>query len=290
MPSAETSGVVSVVCAAAGAAQQGEDDTARTMGRMAASVPRITESAPRCSAGPRPRGRPAGSCARSRSGRAAPLRARTRARWQSSAAPTNTCADSAGNPEVTSQTCRSWTSLTPGTPTIAAPDRGHVDAPRRGLEEDPARVAQQEPRGAQHHGRDEQRREPSARSNPVSRITRPAIAVAMNATRSVSTCWNAPSTFNDRRSAPCRTADRDDVDHHADQRDDQHDPALDRGRIDQPPDALVDDQQPEHQQRRAVELRRQDLAALEPVGHRARAPGAAPAGSPPAPAPARPRR
>ena len=32
------------------------------------------------------------------------------------------------------------------------------------------------------------------------------MAVAMNATRSVSTCWNAPSTFNERRLAPCRTA------------------------------------------------------------------------------------
>ena len=29
-------------------------------------------------------------------------------------APTTTWADSAGNPEVTSQTCRSWTSTTPG--------------------------------------------------------------------------------------------------------------------------------------------------------------------------------
>ena len=34
--------------------------------------------------------------------------------------------------------------------------------------------------------------------------------------------------------------------------------------LDQPPDALVDDQQPEHEQRRAVELRGQDLGALEP--------------------------
>ena len=110
---------------------------------------------------------------------------------------------------------------------------------------------------------------PSARLNPVTSTTAPAIAVAMNATRSVRTCWNAPSTFSDVRSAPCRIDGGDDVDHHADQGDHQHDPALDLRRLDQPPDALVDDQQAEHEQRRAVELGREDLGALEPVGQRA---------------------
>ena len=61
----------------------------------------------------------------------------------------------------------------------------------------------------------------------------------------------------------------DEVHRHADQGDDEHDAALDRGRVDQPADALVDDQQPEHEQRRAVELGGEDLGALEAVGHRA---------------------
>jgi hypothetical protein len=35
----------------------------------------------------------------------------------------------------------------------------------------------------------------SARVNPVNTTTSPAIAVAMNAYRSLRMCWNAPSTF-----------------------------------------------------------------------------------------------
>ena len=74
----------------------------------------------------------------------------------------------------------------------------------------------------------------------------------------------------DVRSAPCSTTVATTLTDDADERDDQDDPALDRGRLDQPPDALVDDQQAEHQQRRAVELGREDLGPLEAVGHRAR--------------------
>ena len=43
---------------------------------------------------------------------------------------------------------------------------------------------------------------PSAREKPVISTTAPAIAVATNANRSVSTCWNAPSTLRLRRPAP----------------------------------------------------------------------------------------
>ena len=66
-----------------------------------------------------------------------------------------------------------------------------------------------------------------------------------------------------RAGRPVQDHGRDDVDDHADQRDHQHDAALDLRRLDQPADPLVDDQQAEHEQRRAVELRRQDLGALE---------------------------
>ena len=41
----------------------------------------------------------------------------------------------------------------------------------------------------------------SARAKPVVSTTRPAIAVAMNAYRSLRMCWNAPSTFRLVRSA-----------------------------------------------------------------------------------------
>ena len=43
---------------------------------------------------------------------------------------------------------------------------------------------------------------PSACEKPVASTTAPAIAVATNANRSVSTCWKAPSTLRLRRSAP----------------------------------------------------------------------------------------
>ena len=69
----------------------------------------------------RRRGRPAGSCGRGRSARAASASISRRARWQSASPATSTCADSAGKPLETSQTCRSWTSTTPGSATSARP-------------------------------------------------------------------------------------------------------------------------------------------------------------------------
>lgn len=51
---------------------------------------------------------------------------------------------------------------------------------------------------------------PSARVKPVTMITAPAIAVAMNAIRSVRMCWNEPSIFSDSRFAldSCQVAAR----------------------------------------------------------------------------------
>ena len=171
-------------------------ENARAKGRMAAPVPRITESAPRCSGDRHPRGRPAASCARSRTGRAAPSSSSTRARWQSSSAPTSTCADSAGKPDVTSHTCRSWTSRDAVHADHRRADLVHVDAPSappRGRSAR-SRAAGTTRRAASPPRRTAKRSRPRGRTRS-SRITRPAIAVAMNATRSVSTCWNAPSTF-----------------------------------------------------------------------------------------------
>ena len=65
---------------------------------------------------------------------------------------------------------------------------------------------------------------PSAGSKPVVRIRTPAIAVAMNANRSVSTCWKAPSTLRLRRSAPRQRPGRGEVDNDAGERDHEHRP------------------------------------------------------------------
>ena len=60
---------------------------------------------------------------------------------------------------------------------------------------------------------------------------------------------------------------RDEIDRHADERDDQHRLAADVRRGDQPAAGLEHDQQGEHQQRDAVRLRREDLDAPEAVRH-----------------------
>ena len=76
------------------------------------SFPRSARARRGCRA--RPHGRPGVSCARSRTRSRGAPRARRRLAWQSSPRPTSTCADSAGKPDVIVQTCRSWTSTTPG--------------------------------------------------------------------------------------------------------------------------------------------------------------------------------
>ena len=55
----------------------------------------------------------------------------------------------------------------------------------------------------------------------------------------------------------------------ADERDDEHQPAADDGRIEQPPNRLVGDERGEDEQRHAVGLRREDLDAPEAECHRA---------------------
>ena len=103
------------------------------------------------------------------------------------------------------------------------------------------------------------------------RITTPAMAVAMNANRSVRTCWKAPSTLRLRRSAPASiqvaarlttipaSATTSTV------------APSTRGRVDQPAHALDRDHQRQRDERRAVHLGGQDLGALEP--ERVAAPG-----------------
>ncbi len=64
------------------------------------------------------------------------------------------------------------------------------------------------------------------------------------------------------------------VDPDADDGDHEHEAALDVGRLEQAPHGLERDHERQHEQRDAVDLRRQDLDALEAVGHDAlRRPG-----------------
>ena len=110
---------------------------------------------------------------------------------------------------------------------------------------------------------------PSAREKPVVITTRPATAVAMNANRSVSTCWKAPSTFRLRRLAPARIAVATRF---------TAIPAIattstgspsTSGGLDQAADALVEDHNRQGHQRRPVELGREDLGPAEAEGEAA---------------------
>ena len=105
-----------------------------------------------------------------------------RMRWQSSPGATSTWAASAGKPEVTSQTWRSWTSTTPGGAASARPIALGVDARGGALEQHPARVAQQAPGGAQHQRGDEQRGDRVGRaSKPTAARAAPASAAPSDA-------------------------------------------------------------------------------------------------------------
>ena len=173
MPSAETSGVVSVRLRGGGSeraarrAQSDQDEGAH--GR--ASTPDYGERTSMLSRSPPSWSTcrvvcsiPNRSCSTSSSSHA-------RAVAVVVEAPTSTCADSAGKPEVTSQTCRSWTSLDAVHADHRRADRGHVDPARRGLQEDPARVAQQDHAARSITAATNSEAIPSARSNPVTRIT-----------------------------------------------------------------------------------------------------------------------
>ena len=80
----------------------------------------------------------------------------------------------------------------------------------------------------------------------------------------MSTCAIAPSTLSPRRSLRDSAHADGDVDARAERADDDHQPALDVGRVEQAPDRLDRQHAREHQQRGAVELRGEDLGAAEP--------------------------
>lgn len=97
----------------------------------------------------------------------------------------------------------------------------------------------------------------------------PAIAVPMNANRSVRMCWKLPSTLRLWRLALASVEHRQQVHDDTDERDDDDQPGAHLRRRDEAVDRLVDDDQGEHEQRDAIDLGGEDLDALEAVGHRA---------------------
>ena len=111
---------------------------------------------------------------------------------------------------------------------------------------------------------------PSAWWKPVARITTAGDGgAATNAARSVSTCWKAPSTLRLRRSAPASDQVATRLTATPTSATTSTGAPWTSGGSTSRRIALVDDQPAEHEQRRAVELRREDLGAPEPVGHRA---------------------
>ena len=79
-------------------------------------------------------------------------------------------------------------------------------------------------------------------------------------------CWNEPSMFIDSRFAFASCCVTSAVTSDADDRDDDDHAAVGLGRRDQPLDRAEDDQAGEHEQRRAVRLRGEDLGAAQAEG------------------------
>ncbi len=144
-----------------------------------------------------------------------------------------------------------------------------VEAARCRLEEHPARLPEQAVGGVEHDRGDDQRRDPvrlveaggqdhepgDRREDERGEVGEQMLEGALDVER-------LPVGLRERPG-------RDQVDDDPEDRDGEDDPALDDRRIDQAPDALVDDQQSEHEQRGAVELGAEDAGALPAEGQRA---------------------
>ena len=184
--------------------------------------------------------------------------------WQSSPGRTSTWAASAGKPDVTSQTCRSWTSTTPGCAGERVADRPRVDPARRALEQHAARLAQQAPGRAHHQHGDEQRGDRVGLAEARRRARR---ARERRAERRVEVGQHVGARALDVERAPLGARQRPrgrDVDHRADEADDEHDAALDVRRVAAAAGRLDAITPAEHEQRRAVDLRGEDLRTAEP--------------------------
>ncbi len=180
-------------------------------------------------------------------------------------------------PVVTSQTCRSWTSTTPASCTSASPIACGVEARGRGLHEDPARLAQQAVGGPEHQRRDQQRCDPVGAVEPPDQDQRAGDRGCDEGKEVGDDMEEGPLDVEAAPLGPGEHPRRHQVHHDPDQSHDQDQPALHIRRVDQPADALEDDQRPEQQQRDPVDLGGEDLGPSHPVGEAA---GRRPLGQP----------
>ena len=188
-------------------------------------------------------------------------------------ASTSTCAASAGKPEVIVHTCRSWTSLTPGTAAIASPTSSDVHACGRALEQDLNGVAQDRPRADQDQHADRHRDHrvgvlPAGGEDDQGGEDHPGRAEQVGdhvaeGGRDVEALARVP--LQDPRG--------DQVDDQPGDRDRQHQARLDLGRVAEPGPGLDEDPDRDRDQGDAVEERREDLGSPVAEGA-ARAPGA----------------
>ncbi len=140
-------------------------------------------------------------------------------------------------------------------------DRVDVDALRRGLEEDPPGVAQQPPRRVEHQRADRQRGDrvggvPARREDHHAGRRSRQRRVEVHQVVQERAFDVQRRAVGARQRHCCRAIDR-----RAGQSDREHEATLDVRRIAEPPNRLPSQQRREHQHRRAVDLRAEDLRA-----------------------------
>ena len=144
-----------------------------------------------------------------------------------------------------------------------ATDRLGIHALGRRLEQDAPRIAQQAPAGAEHERRDEQRRDAVGAIEPGEDDHR---AGGRRRERRIQVREHVLARALDVEAPPLRAPERPcggDVDDGAHEADRDDEGAVDVGRGEQALDRRDGDDTREHEQRRAVDLRREDLGTAQ---------------------------
>ncbi len=205
-------------------------------------------------------------CGRCRSARPAGPRAARRIRSRSESRATTTWAASAPKPEVTVQTCRSWTERTPSTRADRGADRIDVEARRRRLHQHVEGLLDQPPGGGEDEAGDQQADDrvddrraagehDGAGDDDAERAERVGGAVAQH-----------PLEVDVLALAAGEDQRRGDVAGQAEEAERQHAAAVDPGRVAEPADRGDRDPHPDRDQQQAVDQRRQHLGALVAEG------------------------
>ena len=142
-------------------------------------------------------------------------------------------------------------------------DLARVEVARRRLEQHPARVAQQAEAREEHQRGHEQRRDPVGAREAGEQDERARHGRGDEREQVVQHVLERALHVQALAVRPGEDQRRGQVHPDPDHGDDQHGSALDVGRVDEPPDALDADHGAERDQRRAVQLGRQDLGAPE---------------------------